>query len=112
MINNVPAEVVQRLRQHAERHHRSLQCELLAIIEEAVRPELELTPAELLDAVRGLGLRTPGDAASIIRADRDRHDVRSPAFWSEAHRQSASVAASVHAQEDQAFIDAVTDWSE
>ena len=39
-------------------------------------------------------------------------DVRSPAFKSEAHRQSAAIAASTHAREDQAFIDAVTDWSD
>jgi hypothetical protein len=38
-------------------------------------------------------------------------DVRAPAFRSEAHRQSAAVAASAHGPEDQAFIDAVTDWS-
>ena len=31
---------------------------------------------------------------------------------SEAHRQSAAVAASAHAREDQAFIDAVTDWGD
>jgi hypothetical protein len=37
-------------------------------------------------------------------------DVRLPAFRSEAHRQSAAVAASAHAGEDQAFIDAVADW--
>jgi hypothetical protein len=36
-------------------------------------------------------------------------DVRSPSFRSEAHRQSAAIAASAHAREDQAFIDAVTD---
>ncbi len=36
-------------------------------------------------------------------------DVRSPAFRSEAHRQSAAIAASAHAREDQAFIDAVSD---
>ena len=35
-------------------------------------------------------------------------DVRAPAFRSEAHRQSLAVAASPHAQEDQAFIDAVS----
>jgi hypothetical protein len=35
-------------------------------------------------------------------------DVRSPAFRSEAHRQSLAVAASAHAREDQAFIDAVS----
>jgi hypothetical protein len=39
-------------------------------------------------------------------------DVRSPAFQSEAHRQSAAIAASAHAREDQAFIDAVTDWGD
>lgn len=37
-------------------------------------------------------------------------DVRICAFKIEAHRQSAVVARSPHAQEDQAFIDAVSDW--
>ena len=37
-------------------------------------------------------------------------DVRVPSFRSEAHRQSLAVAASAHAREDQAFIDAVSDW--
>ena len=36
-------------------------------------------------------------------------DVRSPAFKAEAHRQSAAVAASAHANEDQDFIEAITD---
>lgn len=35
-------------------------------------------------------------------------DVRAPSFRSEAHRQSAAVAVSAHAGEDQAFIDAVS----
>lgn len=39
-------------------------------------------------------------------------DVRAPSFRSEAHRQSLAVAASAHAREDQAFIDAVSDWGE
>jgi hypothetical protein len=37
-------------------------------------------------------------------------DVRAASFKSEAHRQSAAVAASARAAEDQAFIDAVSDW--
>jgi len=37
-------------------------------------------------------------------------DVCAPSFRSEAHRRSLAVAASVHAREDQAFIDAVSDW--
>jgi hypothetical protein len=35
-------------------------------------------------------------------------DVRSPAFRSEAHRQSLAIATSPHAFDDQAFIDAVS----
>lgn len=72
-IKNARDEVVQRLRERAERHHRSMQGELLAIIEEAVRPKQELSLAEVLAEVRRLGLRTAGDSTAIIRADRDRH---------------------------------------
>ena len=36
-------------------------------------------------------------------------DVRSPAFKAEAHRQSLAVAQSQHENEDQAFIDAISD---
>jgi len=39
-------------------------------------------------------------------------DVRSPAFRSEAHRQSLATATSPHAHDDQAFIDAVSDWGD
>jgi hypothetical protein len=39
-------------------------------------------------------------------------DVRSPSFRSEAHRQSAVVAASAQAKKDQAFIDAISDWGD
>jgi Protein of unknown function (DUF3018) len=35
-------------------------------------------------------------------------DVRSPEFAAEAHRQSVAVALSPHAEEDQAFIDAIS----
>jgi hypothetical protein len=35
-------------------------------------------------------------------------DVRSPEFTRAAHRQSAAVATSEHASEDQAFIDALS----
>jgi hypothetical protein len=36
-------------------------------------------------------------------------DVRTSAFKTEAHKQSLVVARSRHAQEDQAFVDAVLD---
>jgi len=39
-------------------------------------------------------------------------DVRSPLLQEEAHRQSQAVAANTHAAEDQAFIDAVSNWTD
>ena len=39
-------------------------------------------------------------------------DMRSPAFRSEAHRQSLAIATSPHANDDQAFIHSVSDWGD
>ena len=39
-------------------------------------------------------------------------DVRTKAFAREAHRQSLAVARSPHAAEDQAFVDAISEWND
>ncbi|MGH8828521.1 MAG: antitoxin MazE family protein [Jiangellaceae bacterium] len=39
-------------------------------------------------------------------------DVNSPEFVREAHRQSRLLAASPAAEEDQAFVDELTDWND
>jgi plasmid stability protein len=70
-IKNAPDELVKRLKERAERHHRSLQGELMAILEEAVRPSRPLTLDEVLTKVRQLGLSTPRESAAMIRKDRD-----------------------------------------
>ncbi len=70
-IKNAPDEIVERLRARAARHHRSLQGELLAIVEEAVRPVPQLSPDEVLAEVRRMGLSTPAEAVTIVRDDRD-----------------------------------------
>ena len=70
-IKNAPDDVVERLRQRADRNHRSLQSELMAIIEAAAREDQRASPAEVLAEVRRLGLSTPAEAATILRADRD-----------------------------------------
>jgi len=36
-------------------------------------------------------------------------DIRSTSFKSEAHRQSLAVASSAHAEDDQAFIDSISE---
>ena len=71
-IKNAPDRIVQRLRQRAEKNHRSLQGELMAIIESAVEPDRKLTPRAFFAKVRGMGVNTAPDGADIIRADRDR----------------------------------------
>jgi antitoxin FitA len=70
-IKNAPDDVVERLRTRAARNRRSLQGELLAIVEEAVRLPETLTAAQVLAEVRRLGISTPAEAAAMIREDRD-----------------------------------------
>jgi plasmid stability protein len=70
-IKNAPDDLVQHLRERAARHHRSLQGELMAIIEAAVQEARPASPADILAEVRQLGLQTPDESVTIIRADRD-----------------------------------------
>jgi plasmid stability protein len=70
-IKNAPDEMVKRLKERAERHHRSLQGELMAILEEAVSTSKPLSADDVLAEVRRLGLSTPREAAAMVRADRD-----------------------------------------
>ena len=39
-------------------------------------------------------------------------DTRLPEFAEEAHRQSLAVARSSYAEEDQAFVDAISEWND
>ena len=70
-IRNVDRRLVDRLRQRAARYHRSLQGELLAIMEESAYSDALLTPEELPVRLRRVGLHTPDESAKMIRADRD-----------------------------------------
>ena len=71
-IKNVPDELAQRLRERAARNHRSLQGELMAILEAVTRPIPASRIDEIYDVVKASGVKTPrGEATSIIRRDRD-----------------------------------------
>ena len=72
-VKDVPEETLERLRARAERNHRSLQKELLAIVEAAAFEEGELTVDELAEYVHGLGLSTPDRVTGWIRELRDGH---------------------------------------
>ncbi len=69
-IKNVPDHVVEQLRERARRHHRSLQGELMAILEDATESR-RMTVKTLRERVRELGLRTGAEAVAMVREDRD-----------------------------------------
>lgn len=69
-IKNVPEETLKRLRERARRNHRSLQGELLAILDEALQPR-PLTVAEGRERLARLRLSTPSESVAMIREDRD-----------------------------------------
>ncbi|HXM71457.1 MAG TPA: Arc family DNA-binding protein [Thermoanaerobaculia bacterium] len=70
-IKRVPDDLVQRLRERAATNHRSLQGELMAMLEEHLILEDRLTPAQLIEINRALGFRTPSESVEMIREDRD-----------------------------------------
>lgn len=70
-IKNASDEVVERLRQRAARNHRSLQGELMSIIEAAASETRPWTAQDVLGEVRALGVSSPSESAAILRADRD-----------------------------------------
>jgi len=75
-IKNVPSHLAEQLFRRASKHHRSLQGELLAILEESVAKERVVTPKELLGELDRIGLRTPTESASLVRKDRDARSRR------------------------------------
>lgn len=70
-IKNVPNELAERLRRRAATHHRSLQGELMSILEAAVTGRRRITVEEARRLVLERGLETPDEARDMVRADRD-----------------------------------------
>jgi antitoxin FitA len=70
-IKKVPERLVAQLRRRAAAHHRSLQGELLTILEDALAPK-RATLLEIRKYLAQLGLHTAEESTRIIREDRDR----------------------------------------
>ena len=69
-VKNVPEEMLILLRERAKRHHRSLQGELMLILEEAIAPakrSLEQTQ----NHIAKLGLSSGDDSTGWVRELRD-----------------------------------------
>ncbi|MCH8279686.1 MAG: Arc family DNA-binding protein [Chloroflexi bacterium] len=69
-IKNVPEQTVARLRARARLHHRSLQGELMTILEDALQSG-SLTVGGVYERVSALGIKTGPESVSMIREDRD-----------------------------------------
>jgi plasmid stability protein len=71
-IKNVPDEVVEKLRVRAQRNRRSLQGELLEVIEKAADETPVLTIQEIYERAKARGLSSKaGESVRIIRKMRD-----------------------------------------
>jgi plasmid stability protein len=67
-VKNVPSDLARRLKARAVRNHRSLQGELMAILEHAAQVT---TLADLVGLADRLGIQgVTGDSAAIVREDR------------------------------------------
>jgi plasmid stability protein len=71
-IKNVPDDLADRLRARAAANHRSIQGELMAILEAALAGRDRLDPERVLAEIRKLKLETGDEATAIIRGDRDK----------------------------------------
>ncbi len=69
-IKNVPDDLATALRQRAARNHRSVQGELMHILETAVRPK-PFEARALRKQLQAFGLSTPDESTAFIREDRD-----------------------------------------
>ena len=69
-IKDVPEDLADALRERARRNHRSIQGELMAMLEQNLGPR-PFRAFALLDRIRAMGLETPGEATRIVREARD-----------------------------------------
>ena len=71
-IKSVPDTLVEKLRKRAEKNHRSLQGELLTILEESLAGPQALSSGDAINRLRQIGLKTRSESTLVIREDRNR----------------------------------------
>lgn len=70
-IKNVPDELADKLRERARDAHRSLQGELMHILEEAIEEDRPLSIREVRERILSYDVKTGEEAVRMIREDRD-----------------------------------------
>ncbi|HTY81708.1 MAG TPA: Arc family DNA-binding protein [Dehalococcoidales bacterium] len=66
-LKNVPDDLMEKLRSRAKRNHRSLQGELMSILEEVTEPASKKTLAEVEKRLKELNFSTGDDSTKWIR---------------------------------------------
>ena len=69
-IKKVPDDVIELIRMRAKRNHRSVQGELMAILEQATKPK-KRSFEEVYEELGRIGLNSPSESVRMIREDRD-----------------------------------------
>lgn len=74
LVRGLEAQTIERLKERAKRHKRSLQGEVKTIIEEAVPTRMSMEEAReaALQIRKGFGNRIFSDSAELVREDRER----------------------------------------
>lgn len=71
-IKNVPDELVARLKERAKQNHRSLQGELMFLLDRSLRKSGSITLEEIVMRNQECGFSAPSESAQLVREDRDR----------------------------------------
>jgi plasmid stability protein len=71
-IKSVPDQLVEKLRNRAEKNHRSLQGELLTILEESLIQNQPLSSFDSIRLLQKIDLKTKSDSTQVIRESRNR----------------------------------------
>lgn len=74
LVRGLEAETIERLKERAKRHKRSLQGEVKTIIEEAVPTRMSMDEAReaAIQIRKSFGSRIFSDSSELIREDRER----------------------------------------
>ena len=70
-IKDVPGRLAVALRRRAAKNHRSIQGELMHILEAALEEPRPFPMAEFLKSLKATGLTSPAESTAMIREDRD-----------------------------------------
>ena len=70
-IKDVPDDLARALRKRAEQNHRSIQGELMHILEAAVAQPRPFRAQDLARRIRELGFTSPDESTAIVRKARD-----------------------------------------